>query len=437
MGRMSSLRTNSTAHDAYDGPCVAALTETLPPVKRGAVPAKVLRSRKLTTLAMKLVSPRPMLSIACVAGEQGAAVATLLDEAPVRKDSPVFIGAVMPKALDVPADPDTYAAVRLYRVRDVFVTGHSGLLDHGSATLHHERFDPRHHVLGDENFRTLVVDPVKGAVRRLFPDPSPHRLDRAAVFTDALSYNYAHWLTEVLPRIALFARHCAQDGAACLVDADLHANIYRSLDLVLDGRHKVVRVPQDRRVRVDELLYVGCTGYVPMEYRPPRLPAQSQGLFSGEALNQMADWILSRTGASSARSLARKIYVRRNSGVRCLANAEVLEQALLSVGFTIVEPEKLSFDEQVRTFAEADVIVGATGAAFANIVFANKRSRIYVLMAEHAEMPYFYWTRLASCMGLNLQYVLCEQSDRLHKRFHADFVIPPAQMDALIAQVAD
>lgn len=437
MGRMSSLRTNSMACEAEDGSYLAALTETLSPVKRGALPTKVLRSKKLTALAMKLVSPKPLLPITRVAGEQGVSVVTLLDEELVRKDLPVFIGDVMPKVLDVPVDPDTYAAVRLYRVRDVTVTGHSNLLDHGGSTFHHERFDFRHHVLGDENFKTFMVDPVRGAVRRLFPDPSPHRLVRAAVFTDALSHNYAHWLTEVLPRIALFARHCAQDGAACLVDADLHANIYRSLDLVLGGRCKVVRVPKDRRVLVDELLYVGCTGYVPLEHRPPRLTAQSQGFFSGEALKQMADWILSCTGTSSAKSFAKKICIRRNSGVRCLVNAEALEQALLNVGFTIVEPEKLSFDEQVRTFAEADVIVGATGAAFANIVFANKRSRIYVLMAEHPEMPYHYWTRLASCMGLNLKYVLCKQSDRLHNRFHADFVIPPAQMDALIAQVAD
>ena len=65
---------------------------------------KVLRSKRLTAVAMKLVSPRPLLSITWVAGEQGVAVATFLDEAPVRKDLPVFIGAAMPKALDVPND---------------------------------------------------------------------------------------------------------------------------------------------------------------------------------------------------------------------------------------------------------------------------------------------------------------------------------------------
>lgn len=434
---MSSLRTNSKMHEAADENRVAPLSETLSPIKRGGLPTKVLRSKRLTSLIMKLTAARPLLSVERLAAEQSVAVVSLLDETPVCKDLPVFIGAMRPNALDVPADPNTYPVVRMYRVPDVTVTGHSSLLDHGATTFHHERFDPRHHVLGDENFRTLTIDPQHSTVRRLFPDPSPHRLDRAAVFTDALSYNYAHWLTEVLPKVALFARHCALDEVACVVDADLHENIYRSLDLVLNGRHKLVRVPKDRRVVVGELLHVGCTGYVPMEYRPPRPPAQSQGLFSGEALNQMAQGILSRIGTSSPKAFARKIYVRRNSGVRCLANAEVLEQALQAIGFTIVEPEKLSFDEQVQTFAAADVIVGATGAAFANIIFANKRSRIYVLMAEHAEMPYFYWTRLASCMGLNLKYVLCEQSDRFHKRFHADFVIPPAQVDALIAEVSD
>jgi capsular polysaccharide biosynthesis protein len=98
---------------------------------------------------------------------------------------------------------------------------------------------------------------------------------------------------------------------------------------------------------------------------------------------------------------------------------------------------KRSVEEQVRTFAAADVIVGATGAAFANIIFAKRSSRIYVLMAEHAEMPYFYWSRLASCMGQTLEYVLCQRSDKFHKGFHADFVISSATLGALIAQVCN
>ncbi len=434
---MSSLQSNTTAGDPADEHCAERMNETLSQVKRGALQDKVLRSKKLTSLALQLTAPQPLVSVERVVEENGFEAVNLLDQATAHKDWPVFIGSMKPLALDEPADPDVYPAVRMYVVPNVAVTGHSGLIDHSGVTFHHELFDPRSDLLEDENSRTFLINPLKRTVRRLFPDPLPYRLDRAAVFTDAVSYNYAHWLTEVLPRVALFARHCASEDVPCLVDAGLHQNIYRSLELVLNGRHKIIRVPKDRRVSVGELLYVGCTGYIPVNSRPPRLPAQSQGLFSGDALQQMASWILSRVGASPRKSFSRKILIKRNSGVRCLANSEVLEQALLALGFEIVEPEKLSFDEQVQTFAAADVIVGATGAALANIIFANKCSRIYVLMAEHVEMPYFYWTRLASCMGLNLKYVLCEQSDRLHHRFHADFVIPQAQLEALIAEVSD
>lgn len=46
----------------------------------------------------------------------------------------------------------------------------------------------------------------------------------------------------------------------------------------------------------------------------------------------------------------RRLYLRRNSQFRPIRNAGEVEALLSELGFQVVEPEKLSFAEQVKLF---------------------------------------------------------------------------------------
>ena len=52
------------------------------------------------------------------------------------------------------------------------------------------------------------------------------------------------------------------------------------------------------------------------------------------------------------------------------ANQSELLEALLSLDFIAIEPEKMSFFQQVAIFSQAECVVGASGAGFTNILFA-------------------------------------------------------------------
>ena len=121
--------------------------------------------------------------------------------------------------------------------------------------------------------------------------------------------------------------------------------------------------------------------------------------------------------------MGKRIYVRRNAGLRKLINDQEVSDVLSSAGFTIVSPETLSFSEQVRLFSQADIVMGATGAAMANLIFCPPGTRVHVLMAQHEEMPYWYWQRLADCVGVELSYGLGEICAAPEKGFHADFKV--------------
>ena len=74
---------------------------------------------------------------------------------------------------------------------------------------------------------------------------------------------------------------------------------------------------------------------------------------------------------------ARRVYLsRRGQSMRVMVGEAAFEKALAARGFTIVRPETLSAGEQVALMREAEVVVGASGAALANAVFLPRGARV-------------------------------------------------------------
>lgn len=74
---------------------------------------------------------------------------------------------------------------------------------------------------------------------------------------------------------------------------------------------------------------------------------------------------------------ARRVYLsRRGQSMRVMVGEAAFEKALAARGFTIVRPETLSASAQVALVRDAEVLVGASGAALANAVFLRKGARV-------------------------------------------------------------
>jgi len=81
-------------------------------------------------------------------------------------------------------------------------------------------------------------------------------------------------------------------------------------------------------------------------------------------------------GAPAGRGARRVYFSRRGQPMRVMVNEAELEAALRRRGFAIVRPERLSPPEQIALVRDAEVVVGPTGAAFANVAFAAPGARV-------------------------------------------------------------
>lgn len=322
--------------------------------------------------------------------------------------------------------PEIYIA----EVRNALVTGGTNLVMTDDSVICHDLYDFTHDYTSEElNGRTFIW-PHRQRIAWLMRTTSAGELDRAACFTDACAPNYAHWMTEVLPRINLFCHAEESPEVPLIVNAGLHRNLMESLRTVAGDKREIVALPTGASIKVGGLSLTSVTGYVPFERRSNRLKNHSHGRFSPFALLSLRQYLQERLGAASGPSI-RRVFIKRNSGIRNITNAREIEELLVVRGFSVVEPEFLTHTQQVALFSNADVMVGATGAAMANLIFCKPTAKIIIMIPTYRHTSYWYWQNIACAVGNRINYVLGKTTRTSASGIHSDFRINPS--DLLIA----
>lgn len=347
---------------------------------------------------------------------------TILPAQPLTVTCPRVYPAEHLNKLDVDGKLKAFPEIFMATIPNAEIIGGSNVVFSGHHAIKHDLFDIRKDYTSEELQRRYIVSPNYKLLIRNVSGDRRRTFQQAACFTDACSGNYAHWLTEVLPRIYLFTESGMSSEIRMIIDRGLHPNLMESFHVIAGENPNVFKLGRNRLVGVEKLSLVSCAGYVPFGRRISKAKGHSHGSFSPATFKGMVNKIRQNLGIEAVQGW-RKLYIRRNSSVRTVSNLPEIESVLMQHGFEFVEPELLTFVEQVKLFSEASVIVGATGAAMANLIFCNSSTRIIVMMGIHDEMPYAYWQNMALAVGNEVSYVLGKISDSSFKGLHANFRI--------------
>ena len=122
-----------------------------------------------------------------------------------------------------------------------------------------------------------------------------------------------------------------------------------------------------------------------------------------------------------------KIVIRRpeSSVVRCINEDTLLEEATRR-GYRAVSPEALTFRAQAALFYDADVIVGVSGAAFANLVFCRPHTRI--VCARNEVSGNVTYAKLAEGFDLDFSYYDGTSRDVAVVKDHSTFEVDPTAL---------
>ena len=243
------------------------------------------------------------------------------------------------------------------------------------------------------------------------------------------SFNWYHWLVEILP-IAMLATKLSDEYLTYPLLVPDEINKYPSFKdslQVFAGERPIIPLSHQHFYKIDNLIVIDGPVHGPFNLHPGLWPEASDYQQHAGVLMEYRQRILQYLSIKSAQP-ERCIFLARGNTRR-----EYDQQALASIatefGLEIIYPETLSFTEQVQLFHSAKIIVGASGAAWAGLLFVRPATRcLSWLVPEYHGFCAF--SNLAHLTGTNMHYVFTPSTTPLtstHDAYTAKYEISPEQ----------
>ncbi|WP_155831212.1 glycosyltransferase 61 family protein [Hyphomicrobium sp. 802] len=227
---------------------------------------------------------------------------------------------------------------------------------------------------------------LKGARRRSdqailhFPYERVIKLPSAVHLAGRCSWNYFHWLVEYLPRLLNAIEGGPDRNVPVLIPDNLPNSMMRALEIVNSGRFQTFIVPASTALEVERLFIPSMHTFI---VDGLAAPLRSIGAMSRRHMQFLRQRILEALPPAPASKFPTKIFLSRGNRPRSITNEVEIQEMLMRDGFTAVDTATMSFDDQVCLFRNAEILVGATSAAFANILFCEREPIVLSLISAH------------------------------------------------------
>lgn len=243
------------------------------------------------------------------------------------------------------------------------------------------------------------------------------------------SNNYFHFIAETIPRIILAQEANLPRHVPFLFEDNLHKNIRDIISCIVGDSRPIIWLQTGTLFTVKEL------------YVPSDLTSVIDAYDGGPIARQSAlDVSRIRAGVNKCKDgldfkrprPRRKLFASRNGGIRKLLNQDALEQYFLDLGFEILRTDRLSLEEQIHAFQEAEVIVGPTGAQMSNIIWCEPDTSVIVLASDHPNHQLYLWELLGKVSSVNVKVVLGPRAYTKEGKYsvHDDYTMSPDQIMA-------
>jgi capsular polysaccharide biosynthesis protein len=189
------------------------------------------------------------------------------------------------------------------------------------------------------------------------------------------------------------------------------------------NENRIINSKKFRHIQADELLVVDHPNY----YKGFIL---KQNKFQPSwAIQWLRDTYLIHKKKFNAN---KKVFIDRTDSTfkHCqIQNESEVYNFLKNKGFSKYQLTKLSFFEQVYLFRNAEVIVGAHGAAFANLAFCKPKTKVIEIRpCTHSNTVY---ERISYINDLNYQLIQTKKIDENQKRL-GDIYLPIKELEQCI-----
>lgn len=205
-------------------------------------------------------------------------------------------------------------------------------------------------------------------------------------------HNFCHWITRNMVKLGLL-EGTGYASLPLLINADLRRHQLEFLELL--------KIPTERLIKLERPALVKCRELIV----PTNVTNHGKmGIGTQWLRRQLAHCM------DTAPPRERLFVSRRDANTRRLLNEAELEAALAPFGFVSILPGEMPVREQILRFSRAEIIVGAHGAAFGNLVFATPGTRVLEINST-CKAHIFDFDFIARICKLDLVKVISDDYD--------------------------
>ena len=259
-------------------------------------------------------------------------------------------------------------------------------------------------------------------------------IEKGILLSSYFANNYYHFTFQCLAKLRL----C--DKIDKCVPLLVHESVakYPSFQQLLEicnvDNRELIMLSEDKLYDVDELYYISPQMISVPNYRKGAIKMPDDDLYCEESLTYLREMMLPHMDTEW--DVPERVFLqRRFASSRRGYNEEECEQMFEKYGFVAVRPETLTLGQQIALFNKAKCIVGASGAAFTNLIYGNKACVYVELVGAKSDDSIF--STLAAFNGAQI-IRLCDNTkgelidaSQEHEAYHID----TAELKELIEQI--
>ncbi|MCR5233004.1 MAG: glycosyltransferase family 61 protein [Lachnospiraceae bacterium] len=223
-------------------------------------------------------------------------------------------------------------------------------------------------------------------------------IDKGILLTSSASQNYYHLVIETLSKLLYLDEYEDWVEYPIIVDKKILdiPQYVEVLEAFNKHNRKIISIELNESVKVNKLIYISPVVWMPLNVYDRYQLKKSDFMISdrmlmnvkmiGEELEIVPEYdkiFLSRLNVSNTR----------------LVNELAIRDLFAENGFKIVKTEEMTFEEQIKCFKSAKVIVGSSGAALVNLVFCQPETLFVCIVSSKAD--FWLYSTMAYLIGLN------------------------------------
>jgi capsular polysaccharide biosynthesis protein len=262
-----------------------------------------------------------------------------------------------------------------------------------------------------------------------------NHLQKGILINGYYDKNYYHWIIDIIPQLQYLQELPDQYKDFPILISDMAQKIKSITELLslFSRERKIIFLPSINDYVVENLLVISSPNRC-----CPRIIGSAWALADYtysriESIHYIRDLVLKKCNDSNE-SFPKKVFLAPSMKHRKYNQDDVFNM-LDRFGFVKVNPEKMGLIEQALIFSRAEIIVGPTGATWANIIFAQKGANALCWMAEEWG-DFSAFSNLAAIVEVNLDYLTYAAGVDDHiELFSQEYVIDQQKIEKWVKEL--